>query len=317
MNKTSLICGSLAMDIIMQFEGRFGETLLADQLHKVNVSFLVPTMRTEFGGCSGNIAYNLKMLGGTPQIVGVMGQDGGPYLARLQKLGISTSNILIKESSYNAQCFVTADLDNNQINAFHPGAMSFAHENNVADAGPARVAIISPDGHLGMIKHAKDLAALGTPFIFDPGQQMPMFNGAQLIEFIHQATYVTTNDYEIELLMERTGLTLEEIASRLQALIVTRGEQGSEIYTEGKRIDIPAVQADAVLDPTGCGDAYRAGLLFGLTNELGWETTGRLASLMGAVKIAHKGAQNHVLTAQEIGDRFEAAFGYRYDAALN
>ncbi|HAT34064.1 MAG TPA: carbohydrate kinase family protein [Janthinobacterium sp.] len=312
MNKTSLICGSLAIDTIMQFGGRFGESLLADQLHKVNVSFLVPTMRTEFGGCSGNIAYSLKLLGGEPRIVGVMGQDSALYLERLEKLGISTKNILIKADSYNAQCFVTADADNNQINAFHPGAMSFAHENNVADAGPARVAIISPDGHEGMLKHAKDLADLGIPFLFDPGQQLPMFNGAQLIDFIDKATYVTANDYEIELLMERTGLTVTDIAARLEALIITRGELGSEIYTGGKRIDIPVVVADAVLDPTGCGDAYRAGLLFGITNDLDWETSGRLASLMGAIKIAHKGAQNHKLTTAEIGDRFEAAFGYRY-----
>ncbi|MGB9988221.1 carbohydrate kinase family protein [Massilia sp. SM-13] len=312
MNKTSLICGSLAIDIIMQYEGRFGDTLLADQLHKVNVSFLVPTMRTEFGGCSGNIAYNLKLLGGEPRIVGVMGQDCAAYLERFQKLGISTENIMIKKDAYNAQCFVTADSDNNQINAFHPGAMSFAHENDVAKAGPAGIAIISPDGHLGMLQHADTLSKLKIPFIFDPGQQMPMFTPDQLIDFINKATYVTTNDYEIELLMDRTGLTLPDIAGRLDALIVTRGEKGSEIYTKGARIDIPAVQAEAVLDPTGCGDAYRAGLLYGLTHELGWETTGRLASLLGAIKIAHKGAQNHVLTKEEIADRFEAAFGYRF-----
>ena len=312
MTKTSLICGSLAFDKIMQFEGRFADTLLADQLHKVNVSFLVPTLRTEFGGCSGNIAYNLKMLGGEPLIMGVMGQDNAPYLERLQALGIPTNNILIKSAAYTAQCFVTADVDNNQINAFHPGAMSFAHENHVADAGPVAIAIISPDGHEGMLKHARDCFEQGVPFVFDPGQQMPMFTGAQLTTFIEQATYVTCNDYEIELLTERTGLALDDIASRVEALIVTRGEQGSEIYTDGKRIDIPAVPAKAVLDPTGCGDAYRAGLLFGLTNDLDWETTGRLASLMGAIKIAHQGAQNHKLTATEIGDLFETAFGYRY-----
>ena len=311
MNQTSLICGSLAIDIIMQYEGRFGDTLLADQLHKVNVSFLVPTMRTEFGGCSGNIAYNLKLLGGDPRIVGVMGQDCAAYLERLQTLGISTQNILIKKDAYNAQCFVTADSDNNQINAFHPGAMSFAHENDIEAAGPARIAIISPDGHLGMLKHAEDLARLGIPFVFDPGQQLPMFTPEQLVKFIDQATYVTCNDYEIELLMDRTGLALEEIAARVEALIVTRGEKGSEIYTGGQRIDIPAVEA-AVLDPTGCGDAYRAGLLYGLSHDLGWETTGRLASLLGAIKIAHKGAQNHLFTREEIGDRFEQAFGYRF-----
>ncbi len=312
MNQTSLICGSLAIDIIMQYEGRFGDTLLADQLHKVNVSFLVPTMRTEFGGCSGNIAYNLNLLGGDPRIVGVMGQDCAPYLERFQKLGISTQNILIKKDAYNAQCFVTADSDNNQINAFHPGAMSFAHENDVEKAGPARLAIISPDGHLGMLKHAEDLARLEIPFIFDPGQQLPMFTPEQLIGFIDKATYVTCNDYEIELLIDRTGLSLADIAHRLEALIITRGEKGSEIYTKGTSIDIPAVPVAEALDPTGCGDAYRAGLLYGLTHDLGWETTGRLASLLGAIKIAHKGAQNHVLTKEEIADRFEQAFGYRF-----
>jgi adenosine kinase len=313
MNKTALVCGSLAIDIIMQYEGRFGDTLLADQLHKVNVSFLVPTMRTEFGGCSGNIAYNLKMLGGEPRIVGVLGQDCAAYLERFQKLGLSTDNILIKKDAYNAQCFVTADADHNQINAFHPGAMSFAHENDVAKAGPARIAIISPDGHLGMLKHADDLQRLGIPFIFDPGQQLPMFTPEQLIGFIDKASYVTCNDYEIELLMDRTGLTIPEIASRLDALIVTRGEKGSEIYTEGKRIDIPAVPVGAGidLDPTGCGDAYRAGLLYGLTNDLGWEKTGRLASLLGAIKIVTKGAQNHVFTPESIAEQFEAAFGMR------
>jgi adenosine kinase len=312
MTKTTLICGSLAFDTIMQYEGRFGESLLADQLHKVNVSFLVPTMRTEFGGCSGNIAYNLKLLGGEPRIMGVMGQDSGPYLERLQQLGIATSSILIKPESYTAQCFVTADADNNQINAFHPGAMAFAHENNVADAGPVAIAIIAPDGQEGMLKHAADCFAQGVPFMFDPGQQLPRFTCAQLIDLIDKASYVAANDYEIEMLMERTGLTLVDIASRLTALIVTRGEQGSEIYADGKRFDISAVKADAVLDPTGCGDAYRAGLLFGIVNKLTWETTGRLASLMGAIKIACQGAQNHQPTLEQIGDRFEAAFGYRY-----
>ncbi|MPQ59394.1 carbohydrate kinase family protein [Duganella sp. FT27W] len=312
MTQTSLICGSLAIDTILQFPGRFDSILLADQLHKVNVSFLAPTMRTEFGGCSGNIAYNLKMLGGDPRIVGVMGQDNAAYIARLAKLGIPSDNILIKEDAYNAQCFVTADQDGNQINAFHPGAMSYAHENDIAKAGPAALAIISPDGHLGMQKHAADLVKLEIPFIFDPGQQLPMFNGEELTTFIDQATYVTTNDYEIELLTERTGLSVADIASRVEALIITRGEQGSEIYTRGERIDIPAVPATEVLDPTGCGDAYRAGLLFGITNGWKWETTGRLASLLGAIKIASKGAQNHRLTAAEIADKFEAAFGYRY-----
>ncbi|NHZ95650.1 carbohydrate kinase family protein [Massilia sp. CCM 8734] len=312
MTKTTLICGSLAFDKIMQYNGRFGETLLADQLHKVNVSFLVPTLRTEYGGCSANIAYNLKMLGGQPLIMATIGQDGGEYLERFDKLGIETRAIRKIAHSYTAQCFVTADLDNNQINAFHPGAMEFAHENNVGDQGALRVAIIAPDGRGGMIKHARDCAALKVPFMFDPGQQLPMFSGDELIEFINQATYVAANDYEFEMLMDRTGLSLADIAGRLEALIITRGEKGSEIHTGGKRHEIACVQAAAVVDPTGCGDAYRAGLLFGITNELDWPTTGRLASLMGAIKIAHQGGQNHVVTAAQIADKFEAEFGYRF-----
>jgi len=312
MTKTTLICGSLAFDKIMQYQGRFGETLLADQLHRVNVSFLVPTLRTEYGGCAANIAYNLNMLGGDPLIMATIGQDGGQYLERFEALGISTRAIRKIQEAYTAQCFVTADLDNNQINAFHPGAMQFSHENNVADAGALRVAIIAPDGRDGMLKHANDCAALKVPFMFDPGQQLPMFSGAELIAFIDQASYVAANDYEFEMLMERTGLTLPDIASRLDALIITRGEKGSEIYANGERHEIACVEAKAVLDPTGCGDAFRAGLLFGIVNGYDWPTTGRLASLMGAIKIAHQGGQNHQITAAEIADRFEQEFGYRY-----
>ena len=312
MTKTTLICGSLAFDKIMQYNGRFGETLLADQLHKVNVSFLVPTLRTEYGGCSANIAYNLNMLGGEPLIMATIGQDGGEYLERFETLGIPTRAIRKIKDAYTAQCFVTADLDNNQINAFHPGAMQFSHENNVADAGALRIAIIAPDGREGMLKHARDCASLNIPFMFDPGQQLPMFSGTELIQFINQATYVAANDYEFDMLMDRTGLTLPDIAARLEALIVTRGEKGSEIYTNGERHEIPCVMADAVVDPTGCGDAFRAGLLFGIVNGYDWPTTGRLASLMGAVKIAHQGGQNHEMTAAEIADKFEQEFGYRY-----
>jgi adenosine kinase len=312
MTKTTLICGSLAFDKIMQYHGRFGDTLLADQLHRVNVSFLVPTLRTEYGGCSANIAYNLKMLGGDPLIMATIGQDGGEYLERFDKLGIPTRAIRKIEHAYTAQCFVTADLDNNQINAFHPGAMQFAHENSVGEHGALRVAIIAPDGRDGMIKHARDCAALNVPFMFDPGQQLPMFSGEELLKFIEQATYLAANDYEFEMVMDRTGLTLADIAARLDALIVTRGDKGSEIYAGGERYDIPVVPAAAVVDPTGCGDAYRAGLLYGITNALDWPTTGRLASLMGSIKIAHQGGQNHVVTAAEIADRFEAAFGYRF-----
>ena len=312
MTKTTLICGSLAFDKIMQYNGRFGETLLADQLHKVNVSFLVPTLRTEYGGCSANIAYNLNMIGGDPLIMAAIGQDGGEYLERFETLGISTRAIRKIGHSYTAQCFITADLDNNQINAFHPGAMQLSHENNVGDNGALRLAIIAPDGRDGMIKHARDCAALKLPFMFDPGQQLPMFSGEELTTFIDQATYVAANDYEFEMLMTRTGLTLPEIASRLEALIITRGEKGSEIYAKGERHAIACVQAEQIVDPTGCGDAYRAGLLFGIVNGFDWPTTGRLASLMGAIKIAHQGGQNHRATAEQIADQFEVEFGYRY-----
>ena len=312
MNKTTLICGSLAFDKIMQYHGRFAETLLADQMHRVNVSFLVPTLRTEYGGCSANIAYNLNMLGGDPLIMATIGQDGGEYLERFELMGISTRAIRKIGHAYTAQCFVTADLDNNQINAFHPGAMQFAHENNVADCGPLRVAIIAPDGRDGMLKHATDCAKLNLPFMFDPGQQLPMFSGDELIDFINKASYVAANDYEFEMLMDRTGLTLADIAAKLEALIVTRGEKGSEIYANGECFEIPTVMASAVVDPTGCGDAYRAGLLFGITSGFDWPTTGRLASLMGSIKIASQGGQNHVFTAAEIADRFEKEFGYRF-----
>lgn len=312
MTHPTLICGSLAFDKIMQYHGRFADTLLADQLHRVNVSFLVPTLRTEYGGCSANIAYNLNLLGGDPLIMATIGQDGADYLERLRNFGIKTRAIKTIGDAYTAQCFVTADQDNNQINAFHPGAMQFSHENNVADCGPLRVAIIAPDGRDGMLKHARDCAALGIPFMFDPGQQLPMFSGEELLAFIEQATYLAANDYEFEMIMDRTGLTLQDIASRLDALVVTRGEKGSEIYAGGERYDIPAVPAAAVVDPTGCGDAYRAGLLYGIAQGYDWNTSGRIASLLGSIKIAHQGGQNHSFTPAEIADKFEAAFGYRF-----
>lgn len=309
---TSLICGSLAYDTIMLFGGRFSEALLADQLHKINVAFLVPELRREFGGCAGNIAYNLKLLDGDPLIMATIGQDGGPYLERLDRLQISRRCVRTIDNSYTAQAFITTDANSNQITAFHPGAMALSHQNKVADAGPVKLAIVAPDGRDGMLQHAVDCVDLGAPFIFDPGQGLPMFNGAELEHFIELATYVAVNDYEAELLTERTNLPLDQIAKRVSALIVTRGEQGAEIFTDGQRIDIPCVQADQVVDPTGCGDAFRAGLLYGITNGMDWVTTGRLASLMGAIKIAHQGGQNHKPTRQEIEDRFQKAFGYRF-----
>lgn len=312
MTKTALICGSLAFDKIMQYHGRFGDTLLADQLHRVNVSFLVPTLRTEYGGCAANIAYNLKMLGGEPLMMGALGQDGGDYLKRFQEQGLETRGIRTIEDAYTAQCFVTADQDNNQINAFHPGAMQFSHQNNVADQGALRVAIIAPDGRDGMIKHARDCAEQKIPFVFDPGQQLPMFSGEELLTFIEQASYLACNDYEFEMVMDRTGLTQLEIAARLDALIITRGAEGSDIYAGGEHHHIPPVKAEKVVDPTGCGDAYRAGLLFGITNGLDWPTSGRIASLLGSIKIASQGGQNHAFTAAEFDRQFEAAFGFKF-----
>jgi len=309
---TSLICGSLAFDTIMSFHGRFSEALLADQLHKINVAFLVPNIRREYGGCAGNIAYNLKLLNGDPLIMATLGQDGAPYVERLNKLGISTRCIRAYDDAYTAQAFITTDESNNQITAFHPGAMSNSHHNKVQDAGGVKLAIIAPDGRDGMIEHARDCAALGVPFIFDPGQGLPMFSGEELKQFIEMATYVAVNDYEAELLTERTGLSLAEIAERVSALVVTRGEQGAEIFTAETRYDIPVVKTDKVIDPTGCGDAFRAGMLFGLTRGMDWMTIGRLASLMGAIKIESQGGQNHVPTIDDIRARFEQEFGYRF-----
>jgi adenosine kinase len=309
---TSLICGSLAFDTIMSFGGRFSEALLADQLHKINVAFLVPGIRREFGGCAGNIAYNLKLLNGDPLIMATIGQDSAPYIDRLDKLGISRRCIKLIDSSYTAQAFITTDIDSNQITAFHPGAMAMSHQIKIADAGKVSIAIIAPDGRDGMIEHARDCAAANIPFIFDPGQGLPMFNGEELTHFIELATYVAVNDYEAELLTERTGLSLQQIAERVSALIVTRGEQGAEIFTSDGRLDIPVVKVADIVDPTGCGDAFRAGMLFGLTRDMDWMTIGRLSSLMGAIKITSQGGQNHAPTIDQIEDRFFQEYGYRF-----
>ena len=308
---STLICGSIAYDTIMVFKDQFKNHILPDKLHILNVAFLVPDLRREFGGCAGNIAYNLQMLGGDPLIMATIGQDSEPYVERLDRLGISRRCIRTIDNAYTAQAFITTDADSNQITAFHPGAMGVSHQIKVADAGPVKLAIIAPDGRDGMLEHAHDCAELNIPFIFDPGQGLPMFNGAELSHFIELATYVAVNDYEAELLTERTGLSLQQIADHVSALVVTRGEQGAEIYTSEGRIDIPVVAAD-VVDPTGCGDAFRAGMLFGLTRDMDWTTIGRLSSLMGAIKIASQGGQNHAPTLDEIEDRFFKAYGYRF-----
>ena len=309
---TSLICGSLAFDTIMAFNGRFGEALLANQLHKINVSFLVPDMRREFGGCAGNIAYNLKLLGGDPLIMATIGHDGVSYLERLATLELSDRCVRTVEDTYTAQAFITTDSDSNQITAFHPGAMTFSHQNRVADAGSVKIAIVAPDGRDGMLRHSRDCAEAGIPLIFDPGQGLPMFDGEDLRNFLELATYVAVNDYEAGMLVERTGLSLEEIADRVEALVVTRSAAGADVFTDGRLLHVPGVAVSTVIDPTGCGDAFRAGLLYGLTNDFDWETTARLANLMGAIKVAHQGGQNHSPSRAEIEEQFQQAFGYRF-----
>jgi adenosine kinase len=305
---TTLICGSLAFDNIMVFPDRFRNHILPEQIHILNVAFLVPEMRREFGGCAGNIAYNLMLLGGDPAIMATVGDDAQPYLDRLDRLGLSRTHVRQVPGSFTAQAFITTDLDDNQITAFHPGAMSFSHLNKVDRAG-ARLGIVAPDGREGMLQHARDFAAAGVPFIFDPGQGLPMFSGDDLLDFLELADYACFNDYEARLACERSGQGIEQLAARVGALIVTRGGEGSDIYADGTCHRIPCVGADAIVDPTGCGDAYRAGLLYGIANGYDWVRTGRLAAVMGAIKIAHRGGQNHRPSREEIGERFRAAFG--------
>ncbi len=313
---SSLICGSVAYDTIMTFDGRFREHILPDQIHMLNVSFLVPGMRREFGGCAGNIAYTLKMLGGDPVVMATVGQDAGPYLQYLRDLGIGTDHIRTLADTFTAQAMITTDLDNNQITAFHPGAMSQSQVNSVQDALAAgkrpALGIVAPDSREGMLHHAQQFAEAGIPFIFDLGQAMPLFNGEDLRQFVELASYVTVNDYEAQVMLSRTAWTSAEVAAKVRAFIVTHGERGASIYADGQQYAIPAVQAERVVDPTGCGDAFRGGLLYGIENGLDWETTGRLASLVGALKIAQQGPQNHWISRDELGSRFEAAFGYRY-----
>ncbi len=306
---STLICGSIAYDNIMVFHDRFKNHILPEQIHILNVAFLVPEMRREFGGCAGNIAYNLKLLGGDPLIMATVGDDADPYLVRLDDLGLARTHVRRIAGSFTAQAFITTDLDDNQITAFHPGAMSFSHLNKVADAKDATLGIVAPDGRDGMLHHARDLAAAGVPFIFDPGQGLPMFSGGDLMEFMDLATYACFNDYEAKMLCDRTGRSLEQLGGEVKALIVTRGGEGSHIYAEGQRIEVPCVKADEVVDPTGCGDAYRSGLLYGISNHWDWEKTGRLASVMGAMKIACRGGQNHRPSRDEIALRFTQAFG--------
>ena len=291
----SLICGSLAFDSIMTFEGRFAEQILPDQLHILNVSFLVPALRRDFGGCAGNIAYSLKLLGGTPLPMATVGSDGADYLARLQQLGIATDYVRTISDSYTAQAMIMTDRDNNQITAFHPGAMMQAHVTQIEKRADIKLGIISPDGRDAMLQHAAQFTAADIPFVFDPGQGLPMFDGAELARFIDQATWVTVNDYEGKMLCERTGLSLADMSRRVEGLVVTLGGQGCEVWVDGEKTWIEPVQAHAVVDPTGCGDAWRGALLYGL--EQGWSLTrcAALGNQVGALKIAQRGPQNYTL----------------------
>ena len=307
----TLICGSIAYDTIMVFRDRFQNHILPDQLHILNVAFLVPDMRREFGGCAGNIAYTLKLLGGEPLIMATVGDDYEPYADRLTKLNLSQEHVRRVPDTFTAQAFITTDLDDNQITAFHPGAMDHSHQNHVGDASAVKLGIIAPDGRAGMLQHAAEFHAAGIPFVFDPGQGLPMFAGAELESLVGMASYLAVNDYEGELLQERTGKTLEELSRQVDALIVTLGARGSLILTNGQRTEIPGVKAEVVVDPTGCGDAYRAGLLYGIVNELDWPTTGRLSSLLGAIKVAKRGGQNHHFSRDEIAQRYQEQFGNR------
>ena len=306
---TALICGSFAYDSIMIFPDRFKNHILPDKIHMLNVSFMVPQMRREFGGCAGNIAYNLKLLGGDGLPMGTVGKDFEPYARWMDRNGISRALIREFPDSYTAQAYITTDIDDNQITAFHPGAMGLAHENRVPRDRGITLGIVSPDGRDGMLQHAEQFFEAGIPFIFDPGQGLPMFNGDDLRNFLRMATYLTVNDYEAQLVQERTGLTPHEMAEHVRAVIITRGAQGSRIYTERREIDIPPVKPAGVMDPTGCGDAYRAGLIYGLMLGRDLATAARIASLMGTIKIEHPGTQNHRFTPEEFATRYRTVFG--------
>ena len=310
---SALICGSFAYDTIMVYPGYFKNEILPDKVHILNVSFLVPQLRREFGGCAGNIAYNLHLLGGDAQPMGTVGRDFDAYASWMDKLGITQASIKHVPETYTAQAYITTDLDDNQITAFHPGAMNLSHTQDIATQG-VKIGSVSPDGRDGMLLHARQFAEAGIPFLFDPGQGMPMFNGEELCDFIDKASYVAVNDYEAEMLTDRTGLSPKQIAERVDALIVTRGGKGSHIFTKGRVLEIPCAKAESLADPTGCGDAYRGGLLYGLLAGMDWETTGRLASLMGAIKIERVGPQNHRTDPESLRERFRLEFGRNLDA---
>ena len=306
---TILVCGSMAFDTIMVFPDRFKNYILADQLHILNVAFMVPSLRREFGGTAGNIAYNLKLLGEEPWIMATVGHDFDPYQQRLADLRLSARHVRRIDEEFTAQAFITTDIDDNQITAFHPGAMSHSHLNAIADVNGATLAIVSPDGRQGMIEHARDLAAAGIPYVFDPGQGLPMFSGADLLDLMRGARALAVNDYEARVVEQKTGKSVAEIAASIEAVIVTRGAEGSEVHAGGRVEQVSAVEPVGIVDPTGCGDAHRAGLLYGMARRWGWRKSARLASVMGSIKIAHRGGQNHSPARDEIAARFAASFG--------
>ena len=305
-----LVCGSVAFDTIMMFDGRFREHILPEQLHILNVAFLVPHLRREFGGCAGNIAYNLTLLGDPAVTMATVGRDFATYREWMERNDLPLAHVRVVHSELTAQAFITTDRDNNQITAFHPGAMQHSHISQVMDAGnDIVIGIVAPDGRQGMLEHAEQFALANIPFIFDPGQGLPMFDAADLDHFIEHSNWMALNDYEWQLLQQKTGLTIRDLIQRVEAVIVTRGHEGSVIYTPDGQIDIPCAKAAAVVDPTGCGDAYRAGFLHGLLYDLDYETCGQIAAVMGALKVESRGTQNHRATPAEIERRLAESFG--------
>lgn len=309
---TALICGSLAYDTIMVFDGKFKDHIIPDKVHMLNVSFQVPHLRREFGGCAGNIAYNLKLLGGEAYPMATVGEDFASYAEWMDQNGINRRYVREVPGTYTAQAYITTDLDDNQITAFHPGAMNSSHLNKVPSGAGITLGIVAPDGRDGMLRHAAQFSEAGIPFIFDPGQGLPLFNGEELKRFIEQADYIAVNSYEAQMLQSKTNLSFAAIAARVKALIVTAGGEGSAIYAGSKKHEISAVQPKALKDPTGCGDAYRAGLLYGLMQGYDWPTVGSIASLLGSIKIESSGTQNHRFSREEFAERFKQAFGYSF-----
>ena len=307
---SALICGSLAYDTIMVFPDQFKNHILPDKVHILNVSFLVPRMRREFGGCAGNIAYNLKLLGGDPIPMATVGGDFGPYREWFEENDIPLERVKVIDELFTPQAFITTDHDNNQITAFHPGAMMRSYENHVKDVPGVSIGIVSPDGYEGMLQNAKEFAESGIPFIFDPGQAMPLFNGPELRNFIEQADYVVVNDYESNLLQERTGWTEKDIVQRVKAYIITQGPRGALIHTPGQAYTVPPAHERRITDPTGCGDAFRAGLIFGIEKGCDWQTIGRIGNLMGALKVEHPGTQNQRFDYEDFAGQFRQQFGY-------